>query len=147
MKPGKLVVVLLCTAIGFFASQTIASGDDDPGLATLMGRLQVYVQKLDLSVQNNNTQLIGFYLHELEESAEEIQEDIASYDGFPVGQLTGSKLMPHIEALEHAVENDADIELEMQALIDSCNECHEATDHGYIKINRMTSNPFNQSFE
>jgi len=146
MKPAKLTAVLLTTAIGFFTSQTIAE-DNEPGLATLMGRLQVYVQKLDLSVQNNNTQLIGFYLHELEESAEEIQDGIASYDGFPVGQLTGSKLMPQIEALEHAVENDADIESEMQALIDSCNECHEATDHGYIKINRMTSNPFNQSFE
>jgi len=146
MKPAKLTAILLSTAIGFVASQTIASADE-PGLATLMGRLQVYVQKLDLSVQNNNKQLIGFYLHELEESAEEIQDDIPSYDGFPVGQLTGSKLMPRIEALEHAVKNDADIELKMQALIDSCNECHEATDHGYIKINRMTSNPFNQSFE
>ena len=121
--------------------------DGDPGFAALMGKMQTYLHKLDLSVQAGNTELIGFYVHELEEAVEEVTEGIDTYDGFPVGELTGAVMTPAIEALEDAVDDSAAVDNAMNSLVDACNSCHDATDHGFISIKRAESNPFNQTFE
>ena len=146
MMVRQSTIILLGTLLGLLTTQTIAS-DDKVGLASMMGQLQVYLQKLDLSIQNDNADLIGFYIHELEESAEAIEGGIESYDVFPVGALTGSMLTPTIVALEKAVESDGDVDAAFHSLLDSCNACHVATDHGYIKITHMKTNPFNQAFD
>ena len=125
----------------------LASEDDahDPGLAGYMSSMQRYLHKLDLSVQAGNAKLAGYYIHEIEETAEEIAENIASYDGHPVGQLTSDKLPPAIEALEDALAKGDGAEA-MDGLVSACNACHVVTDHAYIKIRRAGSNPFNQDF-
>ena len=131
--------------IEFLFMGSSKGSDGDAELASWMSQMQVYLHKLDLSVQAENEKLISFYLHELEELSEEIVAEVDSYDGFPVGELTESLLIPQIEAMEKANEM-GDTMMSLSSLIDTCNACHEATDHGYIRITKAGSNPFNQNF-
>jgi hypothetical protein len=120
----------------------------EPGLAVLMERMQTYTHKLQLSMAAENAPLAGFYLHELEETAEFIIENIESYDDQPVGQLTAQMFMPAVELLEDAVD-DADWaagEQRFGALMEACNSCHVASGHGEIRIVPASSNPFAQDF-
>jgi len=120
-----------------------------PGLAIQMKYIQHWTHKLGLSVEANNTELVEFYHHELEEGAADLMATIKEYDGFPIAALVESMLIPQIHAFESAEESgDWDqIRTAYSAIITSCNTCHVATDHGYIVINEgFGNNPFNQDF-
>ncbi len=130
------------------ALSSASAGSAEPGLAMLMERMQTYTHKLQLSVAARNAPLAGFYLHELEETAEFIVEHIESYDDQPVGQLTAQMLIPSVELLEDAVD-DADWPASDQgfsALLDACNACHVASGHGEVRIVPASGNPFAQDF-
>ena len=105
----------------------------------------MYLHKLDLSVQADNSKLASFYVHELEEISEQIAEEIESYDGFPIGDLTESMLVPQAEAMEEAITT-GEARQSFKRLIDTCNGCHAATEHGHIRITHFTNYPFNQEF-
>ena len=138
---GTIVVVELA----FVGATNNVAADGDAELASWMSQMQVYLHKLDLSVQAKNEKLISFYLHELEELSEEIADEVDTYDGFRVGELTETMLIPKIEAMQRAAE-EGDVAASFMRLIDTCNACHKATDHGYIRITEAGGNPFNQDF-
>lgn len=120
-----------------------------PGLALQMHFIQQWTHKLGLSVEAQNTELVDFYHHELEEGIEELMETIKEYDGFPIADLAGSFMIPAIESFEDAMDT-GDWELirdRYRVMIQACNSCHVATDHGFIKItDGFGNNPFNQDF-
>ncbi len=122
------------------------SGEGAEGLVAKMGYLQRYLHKLDLSVQAENVELAGYYIHELEELVEELADAGVVYEGHQVGALTGSMLTPPIEALEDALETGGDADAAVGVLVAQCNACHVATERAWMKIERATSNPFNQDF-
>jgi len=135
----------LVAAGALAAGPALASG---AGLAERMAHLQRHTHKLQLSVEAKNPRLVGFYVHEIEEMAEEIRDEIPSYDGQPVGRLAAEMLLPAVEALESPVEA-GDWEaagIAFDRLIATCNTCHDATEHGYIRIRKAEGNPFNQDF-
>jgi hypothetical protein len=121
---------------------------DGPGLAALMHTLQTHAHKLQLSVAARNGELAYFYLHELEETAEQISTEIEEYDGYPIGALTREMLLPAVESLEEAVKardwetSDA----RFAKLLKSCNACHLVAGHGFIRIVPAEGNPFAQDF-
>ena len=125
------------------------SHSEDAELATPMSQLQTFAHKLALSIEAENGELAGFYLHEIEETAESIIDEIPEYEGLAIGPLVGSMLMPQVERLEEALEPG-----DWQAaaavfgdIVNSCNACHQATEHGFIVIEyRPGENPFMQSF-
>jgi hypothetical protein len=121
---------------------------DGPGLAALMHILQTHAHKLQLSVAARNDRLAYFYLHELEETAEEIIEDIGEYDGYPVSALTREMLLPTVESLEDSVKaRDWEAaDAGFAKLLKSCNGCHVAAGHGFIRIAPAEGNPFAQYF-
>jgi len=124
---------------------------DEPGLAILMERIQTYTHKLQLSIEAGNAQLADFYLHELEETSEYVVEEIESYDGHAVGPLMASMLLPALERLEKPLKSGAPdawpaVEQRFGEVIRACNDCHVATDHGYVRITPAASNPFPQDF-
>lgn len=137
---AKIGLALICLA----PATSPAEGD----LISLMSLLQTFTHKLQLALDHRNGELAGFYLHEIEETLEAVEE-IAEYDGFPVGQLAGAMLGPAVSRLEAALEGDgpADATREVDALISACNACHTATEHGFIVIRRTDVNPYAQSFE
>jgi hypothetical protein len=118
------------------------------GLAERMSHLQRHTHKLQLSVEARHPDLVGFYLHEIEEVAEEIRDEVETYDDHPIGRLTGEMLLPAVEALEEPTEagdwEAADAAFDR--LLAACNACHATTAHGYIRIVRTPGNPYNQDF-
>lgn len=138
--PAWLAALLGVLAIPAFAGE--------PGLAALMERMQAYTHKLQLSIEARNAPLAHFYLHELEETADDVAANIEHYDDYPVGPLVTSMLLPQVEQLEEAVDA-ADwpaTALHFTELVDACNACHLATGHGNIRIAPASGNPFAQDF-
>ena len=127
------------------ATPALAAG---AGLAERMGHLQRHTHKLQLAVEARNADLVAYYLHEIEEVAEEIRDGIASYKGQLVGRLTGEMLLPTVEAMEDSAEAGdwAASDAAFSRLLGACNACHTATARDYIRIVPAEGNPFNQDF-
>lgn len=103
-----------------------------------------------MSVEARNSELARFYLHETEEVAELIRDDIPEYEGLPIGPLVDSMLMPRIEQLEELLDAPEwpAVDRALSAAVTSCNACHEATEHGFIVIEFEPGfNPYMQSFQ
>jgi tetrahydromethanopterin S-methyltransferase subunit G len=118
-------------------------------LAQYMARLQRWTHKTALSVQAQNPELSEFYLHEMEESIETIRTEVPRYEGHEIGRLMTDQLGPSVEALDQAVEarDWSVIEARLQDLERSCNQCHESTEHGFVRIDlEDVPNPYTQDF-
>jgi hypothetical protein len=137
----------LCAAVLMGLVATPALGDAT-GLAVMMERMQTYTHKLQLSLAANNAKLADLYLHELEEAAEYVVENLPYYHDFPVGRLTREMLLPPIEALEDTLDEAdwAESGARFAELLDSCNACHAATGKDYVRIAPAAGNPFAQDF-
>jgi hypothetical protein len=138
------LVLVLAAGIGSVRSGPAVA----PELATTMGHLQRHTHKLMLSVDAENAALAAFYLHEVEEIAEQLEALFPEHDGVPVAELASELLEPRIVALNGALEG-GDWELArdgLAGLVDGCNACHQAAAHDFIRVELTTANPFNQSF-
>ena len=147
-----LLSALLTTSLACSSDQHAADQHpaNDVSLLESMSWMQTYTHKLLLSADAKNQQLVDFYLHELEELAEDVIGGVPEYDGFPVGELVEAMLLSEIERVEQ-VAAEGDWQQTIRAVTDlvaSCNACHVATDHGYIRIeNQARENPFLQDFQ
>lgn len=144
----RLTVMMLAASLCTIAC---ASGEgEDHDLIGNMGALQYFSHKLDLSIRHQNRALVDFYAHEIEETLEETT-GIEEYHGKPIGKLAGAMLAPAFERFEQAVDDEAGsweaIDGRFGELIDACNACHQATEYGFINIERTDANPYMQSFE
>jgi len=88
---------------GILANPAAAGEDASLGLVSWMGRLQYYAHKLGLAVNAENRALQGYYVHEVEEVIEQLEE-IKEAGGVEIGNLVKVKLVPAFETLEGAVE-------------------------------------------
>ena len=139
------VWLLLAVAVVSGAGWSSAVAGEE-GLAVRMAWMQTYLHKLDLSVQAGNRKLADLYLHELEEVAEETADTVESYEGVPVGKMIETLLLPAIETAESRLEDNAADRAAVAGLIETCNQCHQSTNHGEIRIAPATVNPYNQDF-
>ena len=124
-------------------------GGEHAELALHMSRLQRWFHKTALSVEARNQRLADFYLHETEETVETIQTEVQVYEGYEIGRLTKEYLPSTLDSLGQAV-HDANwpvADKRLRQLTTSCNQCHDATDHGFVKIQiDSLPNPYTQSF-
>ena len=106
-------------------------------LAVLMYRLQVHADKLWHAGAARNWPLTGFYVHEIEETVEEIAQAGIVEDGHNISALVGRTLIQSpLREMSKSVEAE-DEEAFASAyvdLVDGCNSCHGETDHGFIHI-------------
>jgi hypothetical protein len=122
---------------------------DVPELALLMGDLQRLTHKLALSADAGNMELAAFYLHESQEQLRKIQTEAPEYENLPVALLIERGAHPAYAPMQDAVtdRDKARLMAGLDGIIQSCNACHTATQHAFIRITRGTEvNPFNQSF-
>lgn len=145
-----LVGVVVISGLGFWlssgsASPAFAAKDEPHGtsLAERMGELQRFTHKLVLAIRADNAEAGAFYIHELEESSSVIQVEFETYDGRAVRSLMAAMLDPAIERIEERAGTADEL---IGTLIDSCNACHVATDHGFIRIVERRENPYLQEF-
>lgn len=115
-----------------------------------MAWMQRWTDKLGRAAEAGHWELAGFYLHEIEETAEGLIEAKVVDEGHNISELVRAMLMPAIESLEGAVANkDAALfATRYTALIQTCNACHVATDHSAIRIAAPSTalNPWSQDF-
>jgi len=118
-------------------------------LALHMSRLQRWTHKTTLAMDAQNATLAGFYLHEMEESIETIQDEAPTYEGHAVAELTEKMLVPSVETLEGALDNRdwTAVDGALSDLERACNQCHTATKHGFVKVDlEDVPNPYAQDF-
>jgi len=137
--------------------QPLVEAPAGPELALLMGGLQTLTHKLALSADAGNAPLAAFYLHESLEQLKTIQREAPEYENLPIAVLIDRLALPAYAELETATtlppsgKPAASREILLAGLdrvVQSCNSCHAATQHGFIQITRGTEvNPFNQSFK
>lgn len=123
-----------------------------PELALLMGDLQRLTHKMALSANEGNAPLAAFYLHESLEQLKTIQTEAPEYERLPIALLIDRQALPAYEPFKAALTeqplNRDRLMSTLDSIIQSCNDCHTATAHGFIRITRGTEvNPFNQSFK
>jgi hypothetical protein len=101
-----------------------------------MGHIQRYHQKWWGAVQAGNAPLAAFYLHELEEAMEDIAEGGVIDDGVDVSAHMRTYGLPAVEQLERLLKEEglAAMAARGELLVNSCNSCHAATGHDYIRI-------------
>ena len=141
-------LTLTCLPLLCCVAAAPVQADEEIELVRHMATLQYMAHKTALAIDAQNRKLAGFYLHEIEEVIEKLEE-IPSFDGHPIGDLARRLLAPSVERLEGALEQGdrQKVDTALDMLIDSCNACHRSTEHGYIHIRRRSDNPFMQSFE
>ena len=133
--------------IAFAAEEGEAHGPGE-GLLAWMTQLQYLSHKTHLAIAAEDGPQAGFYLHELEETIEGLEHAVPDYDGHPVGRLAAEMLARPLAGLEEAVESRSWNEAleRSQALVEACNACHTATEHGMIRVAVPQTNPFAQEF-
>jgi len=114
-----------------------------PGLHSLMTEVQHRHATLWFAAEAENWPLVDYFLHELEEIIEDIEEIHPVYDGVPVAEMLAEMTTPAIELLEDAT--DAEDRVAFVAAYDqltaACNACHIASDRDAIIMQRPTSPP------
>ena len=105
-------------------------------LGEQMGYLQRYVEKLYFAGQAKNWDLADFYVHEVDETAEDIMSAKVVKEGVAVSKLMTTLLPPAEQGLQEAVQaQDPELfQTRYGALIDACNACHQEAKHGFMKI-------------
>jgi len=141
----KKMLTVLTMTLSMGISAVHASEVD---LVGTMGSLQYFAHKTHLSLNAKNQALANFYAHEMEEQLEALGK-IEQYHGKKIAVLSKSMLEPSFEAFETALKKgDWDAaQQKFSTMINSCNACHQATQHGFIKVELSDKNPYLQSFE
>jgi hypothetical protein len=105
-------------------------------VAVVMGRIQRFHQKFWLSARAGNTDLVKFYLHEMEEGMEEVANAGIVEEGIDVSANMRAYGLKVVEHLEEVLEKEGVEAMTAQAelLVNSCNSCHKASGYEMIRI-------------
>lgn len=116
----------------------------DTHLGEHMRDIQYYTLKLGLAMQNKNAPLANFYLHEVNEAYEDLDEKNIINDGLDISGLLQELLLPALKMVDTViVQNDtAQFVPVYHALLEKCNSCHRETKHEFIVI-EMPSQSYN----
>lgn len=146
-KYQKTLTAAIATAMCLAGIQASMADDEHADLAHLMTRAQYFMHKTGLAIDQRNAPLIDYYLHELEETLEEIAE-IDTYSGVAVGALAKKTIMPAFEKLEKSAESGdhSQMDTHFDDLIAACNLCHVSSERPYLVMERQRHSPFAQSF-
>lgn len=118
-------------------------------VAVVMSHIQRHANKLFFAGNKANWPLAAFYVHELEESMEEIEDAHIVEDDINISKMMKVHGIPSLEVLEDAVKKQSvtDFNSAYINLVSNCNTCHQNTDHPYIVIiNPTTPALDNQQF-
>jgi len=116
-----------------------------PGLGEFMSGIQVHHAKLWFAGQNENWKLADFEIHEIMEAVEDIQKfNTDRPEVKSIGMISAS-----LDSVNAAIvkKDPAAFKAGFNILTNTCNSCHQSTDHGYNVIKAPDSPPYsNQEF-
>ena len=118
-------------------------------LTMYMDHMRRQAHKLGLSIDAKNKALAAFYLQEMGETIEVVQQKFPKYDEVQIAALVKAMMDPYMTPLGKAIDAGdwATAGTAYATLVKmGCNGCHTATQHGFLKIVPNKSNPYNQDF-
>lgn len=133
-------ILLGIVALAAIASAVLivlsGSGErEEPDLPMLMSQAQRYAEKLYLAGEAGNWPLAAFYVHELEEVAEDLRRSGSRKNDLDLGELAAELLLPAIHEVDRAIDVGPDAFAPSYGrLVAACNQCHEATGYGFVRI-------------
>jgi len=145
----KVKVFLLVGAAIIISCTPQKEAESEYPLLETMGYYQRFSTKLWLAGINQNWEVANFYSHELEEVTEEFVSENVNHDGHNLSDFARTMIEPAIEEIEEAIEKKDEVLFvkNYRQLVTSCNTCHLASDHAFIRIKMPDSvNVFNQEF-
>lgn len=123
---------------------------EDSGLPLIyhMSFISRYAEKLYFAGEAENWELTDIYNHEIEEISENIVARGEMHDDINISELIESMLLPQVEQIEEAIDaGDREMFLNRyNVMIQTCNQCHAASDYGAVKVTVPDTNPFSQDF-
>jgi hypothetical protein len=120
-----------------------------PGLGEFMLSAQTRHAKLWLAGNVQNWVLADYAIDELKEGLEDVVKYIPTFKDIPIGQMIESIATAPITEVENAIKakDRTKFVSAFDKLTEACNSCHQATNRGFIVVQRPTTSPFpNQSF-
>lgn len=116
-------------------SAVLAEGKEVDAVA-IMGRMQVYMNKLYFAGKSENKALYQFYLNELREGMTEIAGGKVLMDGVDVSGNMEAFGLPSIKVIEKRVgeEGFKNFEGHYNNVVTACNSCHKVSKKGFINI-------------
>jgi hypothetical protein len=117
-----------------------------PGFGEFMSGIQTHHAKLWFAGQNQNWPLAGFEVHEIQEALNDLQKFCSDR---PEVKAMGM-INPPIDSVNNAIQQK-DLQLFKSSFIlltNTCNKCHQATEHGFNVVTIPTNLPVvNQDFK
>jgi hypothetical protein len=109
-----------------------------PGLEQFMGVIQNQHAKLWYAGEARNWPLAAYQLGEIKEVMSDVQDIVPVFKNLPLAKMLDAVITTEIAELEKAIDaKDAA----------ACNACHQATENGFIVIQRPARGGFpNQDF-
>ena len=146
---GILVMLVVVVIFNFFQIQTLKvenahlenlieeqSAPEEIEIADVMAKLQRHMNKLWFAGNEENWELAGFYVHELEEAMHEISDGNVVEDNIQLSPMMEKYGLIAVEELNKSIQ-EKNIEgfshTYNQAII-ACNNCHKLSQHSFIQI-------------
>lgn len=122
--------------------------NEDIEVVHYMQRIQFFHLKLYFAGKANNNELVKFYLHEIEEEMEALEQARITDDDINISRSIKQIGLPALENFENGYKsNPQNFELLFADFTQACNTCHTAVKYPEIKIKVPEFNPFsNQEF-
>ena len=119
------------------------------GLGEIMALQQMRHIKLWHAGSGGNWELAAYELDELKEGFDDVRKRFPVKEGVPLAPMVKTITSREIPELAKAIEarDGGKFAAMFDALTAGCNACHQSAKHGFIVIQRPTSQPYsNQSF-
>jgi len=139
-------VVILTEKVEKLEKQLEQIGKEEVHLGAIMGNMHYFLNKSAWAAKEKNVTLSKFYLHELEETVEDLIEKSVIENGVAINQM----LRPLKDLIEQTQKDASTPEALLQAvpvLIRNCNNCHVAHKKEFIVIKAPDQAPLGQEFK
>lgn len=117
-----------------------------PGFGEFMSGIQTHHAKLWFAGQNQNWLLAGFEVHEIQESLDAIRKYCSERPEMKKIEM----ISPAIDSVNISIQQKSQqfFKSSFVLLTNTCNNCHQATDHGFNVVTVPTNLPVvNQDFK
>src|ERR1051326_4467044 len=115
-----------------------------PGLGEIMTLQQMRHAKLWFAGAARNWPLADYELDELKEGFEDAANLHPVHEGVPVGEMIAKLTPGPLQEISAAIskKDPAGFARAFDQLSATCNRCHQAANHGFIRIGRPAAPPF-----
>ncbi len=120
-----------------------------PGMGEIMGATQMRHAKLWFAGHAKNWELARYELDEIKEGLDDAVKYYPVFKGAPVSAMLDKYTAPPLGDLAQSIaaKDSARFARAFDRLSTACNDCHQASERGYIVIKRPSALPYaNQEF-